>query len=101
MEPMALAGMLSTLILALMVGGFILLFPLSRRLGSLLDARLESRKAQPRVGDEEIAALRDNIENLANELRRVNDRQDFIEKLLAPRVEARLTSTTARDNERP
>lgn len=37
LEPVALAGMIFSLLVILLIGGFILLYPLSRRLGALLE----------------------------------------------------------------
>ena len=100
MDSEMLAGMAFTLILAVLVGGFILIFPLSRRLGAIMEARLEEKKAPARLPDAELVALRDVVEQLGAELRRVNDRQDFIEKLLTHRAEPRLPSATVPGTER-
>ena len=77
MEPEVVAGMVFTLILTVMVGGFILLFPLSRRLGALLENRLEDKKAPPRLPDAELAAMREAIEQrVADILADVRQRGD-------------------------
>lgn len=99
MDPNALAGMAFTLLLALMIGGFILLYPLSRRFAALMQSRMEERKTPPpSLSETEVAALRESIEQLATELRRLTDRQDFMEKLLSHRVEPRLVTATPPDD---
>jgi hypothetical protein len=93
MDPNALAGMAFTLLLALLAGGFILLFPLSRRLGLLLEARVKDRNAAPAASDEELLLLRESVAQLATDLQRVTDRQEFMEKLLSQRMDPRPLGT--------
>ena len=82
MDPNALAGMAFTLILAILVGGFILLFPLSRRLGQLVESKLQNKNG-PALSSGEIEELQRTLQSLEGELRSVKERQEFIEKLLS------------------
>jgi hypothetical protein len=84
MDPMPIVSMLFTLVLAAMVGGFILLFPISRRLGAYLEQRLEGR-----LGGDGSAAERRELESavrsLQREIERLSERQAFTEALLSDR----------------
>lgn len=93
MDQNAIAGMIFTLLLALLAGGFILLYPLSRRLGLLLEARVRDRSATPGAADEELLQLRESIAQLSTDLQRVTDRQEFMEKLLSQRMDPRPLGT--------
>jgi hypothetical protein len=83
MDPNALAGMIFTVILSLLIGGFILLFPLSRRLGLLLEAKIQERKRIPGASVEELENLRSAIQSLEAEVRLLAERQEFTEQLVA------------------
>lgn len=93
MDPNAFAGMIFTLMLAIVVGGFILLFPLSRRLGALLEERIQERR-RPVVAapTEEIRRLTEVVDRLEEEVRRLSERQDFAEQLLQAREKGRLAA---------
>lgn len=90
MDPVILAGMIFTLIVLLMIGGFILLFPLARQLGRVLELRLQDRQ-NPR-SEAEVIRLRDSVERLQDELRSLGQRQDFVEGLLRTEAPAALPS---------
>ncbi len=83
MDPNALAGMAFTLILAAMVGGFILLFPIARRLGLLLEGKIQDRKDPVRAELAEARKLKEHIEALEAQLKLLSERHDFTEQLLA------------------
>lgn len=83
MDPNAVAGMVFTLILALFIGGFVLLFPLSRKLGQLLEQRIGTK---PQLDDESRAQLADlhrMIEGMQADLAGMRERQEFFERLIA------------------
>jgi hypothetical protein len=82
MDPNALAGMIFVLILVVLVGGGILLYPLSRRLGALLESRIEN-EMQP--GGSELGELRELVAALAEQVERLSDRQAFTEQVLESR----------------
>jgi hypothetical protein len=84
MDPNALIGMVFTLILVLMIGGFIVLMPLTRRLGLLLEQRLANRQpVQPPSDGAQLEELRRTIDDMRAELDRLAQRQDFVDGLLA------------------
>ena len=83
MDPNALAGMVFTLILVGMVGGFILVRPITRRLGALLEQRLNSQASSLSPAD--VRKLREAVESLRAELDQLSERQAFTEALLAER----------------
>ncbi|MFW5951612.1 MAG: hypothetical protein ACOCVZ_05800 [Gemmatimonadota bacterium] len=76
-----LAGMLFSLLMVLIIGGFILMFPLTRRLGKLLELRIQERR-ESALPAEEVAALREAVAGLQDQLERLADRQAFTERLL-------------------
>lgn len=83
MDPNALIGMIFTLILVLMIGGFIVLLPLTKRLGLLLEQRLANRQPVPLSDAGELDELRRTIQDMREELDRLAKRQDFIDGMLA------------------
>lgn len=84
MEPVILLGMIFSLVTLMLIGGFILLFPLTRRLGDVLESYLRDRKGE-RAEGEQIAALRERVEGLEVEVASLADRQSFSESLQSKR----------------
>lgn len=84
MDPMGLAGMLFTLILLAMVGGFILLLPIARRLGAFLEQRLQQRSPDQLLSNQ-IRGLESSLQALQQEVSLLSERQAFTESLLAER----------------
>jgi len=73
--------MLFTLIVIVLVGGIVLGFPITRRLFDLLGARAENQGSNPlATGDTQ--GLRDVLETLDKRLAVMEERQDFMERLL-------------------
>jgi hypothetical protein len=89
MDPNAFAGMAFTLILIGFVGGFILLYPVSRRLGQLLESKLQNKNG-PELTPDQIETLQQALNSLQGDVRRLTDRQDFLEKLLSGEKRAAL-----------
>lgn len=85
MDPVIPAGMIFVLLIILMIGGMVLLFPLTRQLGRYLENRLREGEAPSRTDDAELAALRDAIRALEAEVASLADRQAFAESLLDSR----------------
>jgi hypothetical protein len=83
MDPNAIAGMAFTLILTALVGGFIMLYPVSRRLGQLLESKLQNKNGPPALTPAEIEALQQALNSLQGDVHRIAERQDFLEKLLS------------------
>ncbi len=81
MDPVILAGMIFSLVVLLLVGGFTLLFPLTRRLAAVLEKRYLADGAEG-ANAEEVAALRRAVQALRGEVEQIAERQDFTEKLL-------------------
>lgn len=75
-----LAPMLVAVVLILTVGGVILLRPLSKRIGDLLEAMTDERK-NPSL-QEELHHIRGHLDTLGSRLSLLEERQDFQEKLL-------------------
>jgi len=86
MDPLITASMIFTLIVLAMLGGFILLFPITRRLGQFLEYRMsEKGRLQER---EEMERLLAAVHALRDDVARLAERQDFTERLLeAPKAE--------------
>lgn len=93
MDDEMLAGMIFTLLIGLMIGGFILIYPLSRRVASLMDRRNPAKELAPRPTDAELEALRQAVAELSMQVERLVDRQDFMEKLLSQRMDPRPLGT--------
>ena len=83
MDPNALAGMAFTLVLTALVGGFILVYPVSRRLGAFLEAKLHDRLPPAPGNTAELEALRKSVSALQAEVQRLNERQEFMEQLVS------------------
>ena len=93
MDPNALAGMAFTLILAAMIGGVILLAPISRRLGLLLEQKLHEKNQK--LATDELRQLKDRLQLLEDEMRQLSDRQHFTDELLGGKVPAISVQTPA------
>jgi hypothetical protein len=91
MDPTALAGMLFSLIVIAMVAGFILLLPITRRLGPLLEQRL-NEKGGTAASENRIRQLEAAIQALRADVEQLTERQEFAESLLEERKTARLPS---------
>ena len=89
MDPMAIAGMIFTLVLTVIIGGFILLFPLAKRLGLLIESKIQDKDA----ARQELASenqLKEMIQGLETQIRALVERQEFTEKLLSHREQQNL-----------
>jgi hypothetical protein len=84
--------MVFTLVLASLLGGFILLLPLSRRLGLLLEEKARQQKGGLSLSAQDVQALRDRLEALESDVRVAAERQQFIEELLVRREPGQLGS---------
>lgn len=81
MDPIALAGMLLSLLLTIIIVGGILVFPITRRLASALELWIADRR-QGSLQSTDARALRDSISTLAERMERLEDRQLFLEELV-------------------
>jgi hypothetical protein len=73
------------IILTILTGAFALLLPLSRQLARFLEYRMRDKTAPPAALEGEVRELRALVETLAQKLDTVNDRQEFLEKVLESR----------------
>ena len=96
MDPYAEAGMIFTLIMAVLIGGFIITYPIMRRLGGLMEESIRERRAarldQGQVGDLEktIGDVHGALEQLDGRMALLAERQDFVENLLSHRDPSQL-----------
>lgn len=84
MDPVIIPSMIFTIAVIMLIGGFITLFPVTRRLGAFLESKL--RDKEPVTEPTDFARLLDAIQGLESEVRRLNERQEFTERLLAGRA---------------
>ena len=80
MDPAIVPMMVFTVVVLLLIGGFILLLPLTRRLGAFLEHRMLAEDRAKQSAD--VEALAKAVDALRDEVERLSDRQDFTEKLL-------------------
>jgi hypothetical protein len=84
MDIVPIAGMLFSLMLVGMIAGFILLFPISRRMGVLLEQKVKGKLDDDRAL-EEVRRLEATVRALQEEVERLVDRQAFTDSLLSER----------------
>jgi len=99
MDPVIIPSMIFTIAVIMLIGGFVTLFPVTRRLGAFLESKLRD-KEPPATPAPDLARLLDAIQGLESEVRRLNERQEFTERLLAGRAPiSRPSISPARDPE--
>lgn len=76
-----IAPMVVSIVFFLVTGGVILLRPLSKRLGDLLEAMTEERQTLPDL-ETDLSRIRDAMESMESRMRLLEERQDFAEQLL-------------------
>jgi len=77
----AIAPMIVMCTLILTTGGVLILRPISRRLGSYLDAATQARlKAAPEA---DMARIHDVLSSIDGRLNQIEERQDFAEALIS------------------
>lgn len=80
MDPAMIPMMIFTVVVLAMIGGVILLLPVTRRLGQFLEYRMSEAGRLPADGDQE--RILKAIESLRDDVARLAERQDFTERLL-------------------
>jgi hypothetical protein len=80
----AIAGMILSLLMVLAIGGMILLYPLTRRLGALMEQRL-AEKSGTLSDAQEVRELRRAVEYLQGEVARLSEEQEFMDSLMKGR----------------
>lgn len=98
MDPVVLASLIFSLLVVMLIGGFIVLYPITKRLGLFLESKYE--KEAGNLPPAELRELREAIQELQAELRRLAERQEFTDKLLAGGEQGRLARTTEDDPRR-
>jgi predicted PurR-regulated permease PerM len=88
MDPILIGGMVFSLVVLILVGSFVLLFPLSRQLASLVRKRLQEPWPGNAMTREDAEKLAQAIQQLATGMEALNERQDFLEQLLEGRSPA-------------
>ena len=87
MDPFILQAMIFSIVVIVLLGGFTLLFPLTRQLGRVLE-KMYLEDGTGGTNAEEIAALRRSVQALTGDVERLSERQDFTERLIeGPRAE--------------
>ncbi len=96
--PYEIAELVAILLMVFMIGTFILLFPLSRRLGKVMEEWLQLRQDSSPDRDR-LARIEDGIrllhqqsESLEQRVSLIGERQDFLESLTEPRARDALSS---------
>lgn len=89
MDPLIAGSMVFVLVLTVLIGGFIVTFPVLRRLGALMEESIRERRAS-RLDSGQLGELRgeitDNrnaIETIQRQIGLLGERQEFMENLLS------------------
>ncbi|MGH7470389.1 MAG: hypothetical protein ACRENP_20795, partial [Longimicrobiales bacterium] len=81
----AVAGMVFTLVFTVIVGGFIVLFPVTRRLGLLLESKLQEKKDPMHAELADVRQMKELMHSMEAQIRLLAERQEFTEQLIARR----------------
>ncbi len=96
MDPFIQGSMIFTVVMTVIIGAFVVTFPILRRLGRVMEEsirdRREARLDRGQVGrlQGEIGELRSAVERLDGHVGLLAERQDFVENLLAHKEPGRL-----------
>ena len=100
-DGIAILGMVLSLLMVLSIGGFILLFPVTKRLGGALDQWIRIKRGEG-MSEHEVARFRADVEAFAQMLENVNvrleqveEQQRFVETLIEKKESAALPSSKA------
>ena len=89
--PYAIAELIAILVMVFMLGSFILLFPLSRRLGKVMEEWIKIRHETSPDRDllarveVELVEIRNQVDGMDQRLDFLAERQDFLESLAEAR----------------
>lgn len=84
MDPLIAASMIFSIIVLLVIGGFIVLFPLSRQLGKVLETWL-SKQADARSVEGKLRETQEVLGQVIARLEAMEERHAFVEELLERR----------------
>ncbi len=89
--PVEIAELIFALLIVFLIGTFVLLFPLSRRLGKVMEEWIQLRqdsspdRAQLVRIEDGLRLLHGEVESLDQRMSLIGERQDFLESLSEPR----------------
>lgn len=81
LHPVILAGMIFTVVVLGMIGGFILLFPIARLAGQALKIWIENRGTAGEMQNA-IGQMRRELAGMQAQIERVAEQQEFVERAL-------------------
>ena len=90
MDPEILAPLILTVVLTLTVGGVLLLRPIAKRLGDIVELMIRGKQSE---SEGELRRIGDLLETVSGRMALLEERQDFTERLLA-------SPETAKDGEK-
>ncbi len=80
MDPEILAPLILTVVLTLTVGGVLLLRPIAKRLGDIVELMIRGKQGE---AEGELRRMGDLLETVSARMALLEERQDFTERLLA------------------
>jgi hypothetical protein len=83
MPPHDLAPLLMGVTVTLSIAGVLILRPIMKRLGTILELRAKERHQASQISPEDIARLTQAVSRLTDRIEDLEERQDFQERLLA------------------
>ena len=99
--PTDIAEMIAALLMVFLIGTFVLLFPLSRRLGKVMEEWIQLRHdSSPDRGrleriEDGLRLIHGEVESLDQRMQLFGERQDFLESLTEPRKKDALSTGQA------
>ncbi len=82
MPPHEIAPLIIGVTLILSISGVIILRPLAKRLGDLIELRAREKTKQPELQNEQLERLTELVSHLTDRLESMEERQEFAERLL-------------------
>jgi len=81
LDPIILAGMIFTVVVLAMIGGFVLLFPIARLAGQALEIWIENRGTAGEM-QAALGQVRRELAGMQAQVERVAEQQEFVERAL-------------------
>jgi predicted phage tail protein len=81
-EFIPFAGMILSLLVVFIIAAAILLYPLSTRLGKLIELRIQERQEGMGAPSEAMDGIHRTLSELETQVRMLTERQQFVERLL-------------------
>lgn len=79
-------GMIFSVVMVALIGGFILMYPITRRLGAYLEKRIEEGGGK-KLDPESLQSVHHALDDLRDQIHDLRERQEFMEKLVEGRDE--------------